>query len=165
MVPKGTAHCPEIPPHGKGAPPRGSPKFGTDSATSPARTGSLPHSLLQCLSVIDVWRTGNKSPRAFDALAPAKIPRHNYLRSTKKRRTRWSRSSWRACSRPPARTPKPPSGTAPQRHVFAAPIGKPKRNRLRRDSVENLLAIRNSIFRSLLLHRFLKPTRRLRIAL
>ncbi len=114
-------------------------------------------------TVVHVWRTGNKSPRAFVALAPVKTPRHNYLHSTRKRRTQWLPSSWRVCSKPPARTLKPRSGTPPPPRASVAPIGKRKHSRLPRGLAANPLGIRNSIFRSLRRRGFRCPKRALHL--
>src|SRR3984957_4051745 len=75
---------------------------------------------------INLWRTGNKSQRAFGAHALARIPQRNSPISTRRRRTLWLPLNWRVISKPPAKMPKPQNGTPPPRPVFAVRIGRPR---------------------------------------
>jgi hypothetical protein len=130
---------------------------------SPRHTSRQRWSLLQCVQQIDLWRTGNKSPRAFVALVPARIPQRNSRIFTRKRKTPWSPSSSRAISRAQARITKLPSGIPQPRLVFVAPIGRPKPKKPRSGWVvtfhsEKPHPSRHRIFpQSLLLSRFRNP--------
>src|SRR5580704_8292161 len=109
---------------------------------SPRHTSRQRWSLLQCVQQIDLWRTGNKSPRAFVALVPARIPQRNSRIFTRKRKTPWSPSSSRAISRPPARMPKLPSGIPQPPLVFVGPIGRPKPKKRRSGSLVTLHSVK-----------------------
>lgn len=87
---------------------------------------------------INLWRTGNKSQRAFGAHALARIPQRNSPISTRRRRTLWLPLNWRVISKPPAKMPKPQNGTPPPRPVFAVRIGRPRHRKRPSGSVGKL---------------------------
>ena len=87
---------------------------------------------------INLWRTGNKSQRAFAAHALARIPQRNSPISTRRRRTLWLPLNWRAILKPPAKMPKLQNGTPPPPPVFAVRIGRPRHRKQRSGSAGKL---------------------------
>src|SRR5579863_7972965 len=110
-----------------------------DCHASAIRGSALVAAHVRCYNACNLWPTGNKSPRAFAAPAPARNLSHSFPTSLKRRATPWwpsnSRNSWNQ----PGRMPTLPSGIRLRQNVSVAPIGKPRRKKPPFDSGEKFL--------------------------